>query len=700
LKLYNKLKIHKFTNIDKVPRVIREYLKKKGYNYTELDRFLNYEKIEESRKKKSFKQIRKDKSIETPFVFNQQKIDFLRSHIKKINNYIKDDTLSFICNEDIFWDKVKSIEYIKKDETYDLEVPKNHNFIANGIIVHNSAVALNIAKEIGKTSIVVPVKPLQKQYEEDYTDKMHVLKKDGTKLNIAIIDGRNNHRCLFKSNCMADDRYIPCTIEIKEDNLTLLKEYLHQNKFVNTKGFKKLKDIRRKSIAPACPYWSPILHKDMFEQDYNIEDAEEINYEGLQNKTFTYFQREKGCKYYNQFLNYLNSDVIVFNSKKYELENLMDRKPATEVEIIDECDEFLDNLANEKKINLDRLSMVLTNVKTKDFDLKETTIEINDLVLELLNDKKLSESIKTNKIFSIKETKIYPLLKHFTSNAGLIDLEEEETDYLYNVYQTGKSFEDYFDETYVTFYRNDRDELLVNIITVDLEKKLKEFLDKNKAFVMMSGTIHSEMILKEVFGIKDFKIIEAEVNPIGRIKKIRTKLEKCFDYQTLKQNGAREAYLDALSRAVEVAEKPVLVHVNAFKDLPSHEECLRFNITNLKTKEELMIEQNEYRRGELVKKFKDKEIEVLFSTKCNRGVDFPGEICNSIIFTKYPYPNVSSLFWQILKKSKPEYYSMFYKDKAEREFLQRVYRGLRSEKDHINILSPDIRILNSIGLVK
>ncbi|MFH1376061.1 MAG: helicase C-terminal domain-containing protein [Candidatus Woesearchaeota archaeon] len=105
-------------------------------------------------------------------------------------------------------------------------------------------------------------------------------------------------------------------------------------------------------------------------------------------------------------------------------------------------------------------------------------------------------------------------------------------------------------------------------------------------------------------------------------------------------------------------------------------------------------------RDELVKKFKDKEIEVLFSTKCNRGVDFPGEICNSIIFTKYPYPNVSSLFWQILKKSKPEYYSMFYKDKAEREFLQRVYRGLRSEKDHINILSPDIRILNSIGLVK
>ena len=35
-----------------------------------------------------------------------------------------------------------------------------------------SAIALNIAKELGRTSIVVPVKPLQKQYEEDYTNKL------------------------------------------------------------------------------------------------------------------------------------------------------------------------------------------------------------------------------------------------------------------------------------------------------------------------------------------------------------------------------------------------------------------------------------------------------------------------------------------------------------------------------------------------
>ena len=52
-----------------------------------------------------------------------------------------------------------------------------------------SAIALNIAKELGKASIVVPVKALQKQYEDDYTEKMYLLKKNGQKLNINVITG-------------------------------------------------------------------------------------------------------------------------------------------------------------------------------------------------------------------------------------------------------------------------------------------------------------------------------------------------------------------------------------------------------------------------------------------------------------------------------------------------------------------------------
>jgi len=551
-----------------------------------------------------------------------------------------------------------------------------------------SAVALNLAKELGKTSIVVPVKNLQKQYEEDYTKNLHILKNNNEKLNITVIDGRNNHKCQFK-DCTCDDKTLPCTIEIKQENIELIKEYIKLNPSVELSNFKDLKNVRRKSIAPVCPHWSPIICKGWFESEYTLEDAKQIEYQGLNNKEFIYNKRKKGCGYYDQFQSYIDSDVIIFNSKKYELENLMDRKPATELEIIDECDEFLDNLGNEKEINLDRLSKTLTNLKVKDPKLRSIVIDINSLIIDILNDG-MNEDIRL-----IKDTKILRLLKYFLKNSEIVDLEEEDSNYLYNTYNIAKSYEHFFDETYLTVYRNKYDNLIVNLITVNLEKKLKEFLDKNKVFVMMSGTIHSEIVLKEIFGIKDFKIIEAETESQGKITKVRTGSEKWFNYELLKKEGSRENYLKALLKCVELAKKPVLIHVNSFADLPSAHERSKYYITNLKTQDELKEEQDEHKRGELIQKFKRGEIDVLYSTKCNRGVDFPGEVCNSIIFTRYPYPNISSLFWKVLRKSKPKHFDLFYFDKSKRELLQRSYRGLRSKEDCIQLLSPDIRVLNS-----
>ena len=155
----------------------------------------------------------------------------------------------------------------------------------------------------------------------------------------------------------------------------------------------------------------------------------------------------------------------------------------------------------------------------------------------------------------------------------------------------------------------------------------------------------------------------------------------------------REQYLLALSKCIEQAVKPALVHVNAFKDLPTEQEAEEYNLSVI-SREKFMELQKKEDVGEQLNKFKQGKLEVLYSTKCNRGVDFPGEVCNSIILTKYPYPNISSLFWRIFKKTKPQYYNSFYVDKAKREFLQRIYRGLRSKDDHIFLLSPDSRVFD------
>jgi Rad3-related DNA helicase len=114
------------------------------------------------------------------------------------------------------------------------------------------------------------------------------------------------------------------------------------------------------------------------------------------------------------------------------------------------------------------------------------------------------------------------------------------------------------------------------------------------------------------------------------------------------------------------------------------------------SREKLRELQINDKTGRMISLFKSKMSDALFTTKCSRGVDFPGDICNSIIFTKYPNPNVRGVFWKILQKTHQKYYWDFYRDKARREFLQRIYRAVRSKDDHVFILSPDLRVLNAV----
>jgi Rad3-related DNA helicase len=212
----------------------------------------------------------------------------------------------------------------------------------------------------------------------------------------------------------------------------------------------------------------------------------------------------------------------------------------------------------------------------------------------------------------------------------------------------------------------------------------------------MSGTLHSEEVLKTIYGLQNFEKIDAEVLGQGRVEIKKTGLEIDCKYSNFSTGKfTRKDYLIALDKSLKEAPRPTLVHVHAFMDLPSEEEIEEHGLINLISREELRDMQGEDKEGNILKEFKDGVRDILFSTRDSRGVDFPGEECKSIVFTKYPNPNVSAAFWKILMKTKPQNYWSFYKDKARREFLQKIYRGLRFKEDHIYLLSPDIRVLEA-----
>ncbi len=50
----------------------------------------------------------------------------------------------------IYWDEIVSIEYTGDKQVYDLTIPDTHNFVANDICVHNTAISLNIAYNMAR----------------------------------------------------------------------------------------------------------------------------------------------------------------------------------------------------------------------------------------------------------------------------------------------------------------------------------------------------------------------------------------------------------------------------------------------------------------------------------------------------------------------------------------------------------------------
>jgi len=559
-----------------------------------------------------------------------------------------------------------------------------------------SAIALNLARHFKKTSIIVPIKSLQAQYEKDYTQKKFITKKDGNPLKISIIKGRNNFRCPFSGE-RADDPDLPCTIEIKNKNTEQLLKYIEQNPETERENFSEASDVRRMNIAPACPYWAPLMPSEV--NPKGLTEVHKKKYEAVCGKEYALFCRKSGCGYYDQYKSYKDADVLIFNSMKYQIECSLGRKPKTDIEIIDECDEFLDSFANEKKINLNRLQSAISNLLPSDQEkrtkVKEMIHEVNDI---LFNPPEIE-------IEKISETSLLPLIKMIIDNPNLA--EDEELNYYNTVVETARTFENILNESYLAVNvikqdtmkglfenKNREDTVMINLVSINLAQKLQELIDQNKVLVMMSGTLHSEQVLKDIFGLDQFKIIEAEIENPGHIKKERTGMERNCSFANFK-NGTvtRKMYLKILDMCMANAEPPTLVHVSAFKDLPTEEENAEMKFDNLITQERLREIQS--RGNTAVDDFANKEEDVLFTTKCSRGVDFAGDKCNSIVLTRFPYPNIQGLFWKILKKEQPDKFMEFYMDKARRELIQKVARGVRFKGDKVSLWSPDARVINA-----
>ncbi len=76
------------------------------------------------------------------------------------------EPLMRIATSDVIFDPIVSIEAAGRDRTYDIEVPVHHNFIADDIVVHNSALTANVAVNVALTGKAVAFFSLEMSKEE------------------------------------------------------------------------------------------------------------------------------------------------------------------------------------------------------------------------------------------------------------------------------------------------------------------------------------------------------------------------------------------------------------------------------------------------------------------------------------------------------------------------------------------------------
>ena len=67
--------------------------------------------------------------------------NYLQRVMMNVNSTPEEKVLKKLCNNDIYWDKIRSIKNLGVQElfVYDFSVPETENFICNGVIAHNTA---------------------------------------------------------------------------------------------------------------------------------------------------------------------------------------------------------------------------------------------------------------------------------------------------------------------------------------------------------------------------------------------------------------------------------------------------------------------------------------------------------------------------------------------------------------------------------
>lgn len=524
-------------------------------------------------------------------------------------------------------------------------------FLRGGVGTGKSAIALHIIDYYGKGIITTPTKILEKQYKSDYceTGGMKISDSESGHLDVNLLMGRTNFKCLMTPKKLTPKnlrrpvdcgyRYLPCVRTLP-------------------------KLISRCAVASECPYWSPVYSPGLCKL-LEKRERQTIPYLSTTGAKVFYLAK-KPCPYYEQFIHFTKPGAIIMNIAKWEAETWIGRKPKVPIEIIDEGDEYMDGLTYRTSVTRRLLNRISRNELIESETLRQMIVYFEETL------DKCGQTGYDGWLY--EEEDLSRFLEAFIE---MLD-SAEHSDFILNVKTRIGLILKYQDVAWAKTTRNPPNEM-ITVFIPSPDITLKELARRSGKLLFMSATIHDKLRLYEIFKMEDPKFIEAETRFPGTLHIMQPSGNDIprVNFKNWRDIEFKNAYWHLLDNAIDVAARPCLVQVHAWKYLPDK------------------YKPSDDQRREEYWSFEDDEVR--FSTKTDRGIDLRDDLCRSIIIMKYPMPNTEDIVFKTMRKLLGE--SVFWsylRDISDRNLVQQCGRAVRHHDDWCEIYTTDGMVFNQL----
>ena len=111
-----------------------------------------WQELKQAKSTESWQAVAKRAGIKGYSNIHVNKRALSRDRLFKLAYALDNIQLQNLATSEVYWDEIVSIQYVGRQQVYDLTIPETHNFVANDVCVHNTAFSLCVASNIARES--------------------------------------------------------------------------------------------------------------------------------------------------------------------------------------------------------------------------------------------------------------------------------------------------------------------------------------------------------------------------------------------------------------------------------------------------------------------------------------------------------------------------------------------------------------------